>query len=75
MGCIQSERTLKASFASHPLWFHSSVNIRKIKIVAYIYINFSPSLVEKLPRQSHLQANREFTHGMCSNSGKASMAS
>ena len=41
-------------------------------LIQCIYINFSHSLVEKLSRQTHLQANREFTHSVCSNSGMAS---
>ena len=45
---------------------------RKIKLIAYIYIHFSLSLVEKSPRRSHLPANRESTHSVCSNSGTAS---
>ena len=38
---------------------------RKIKLIAYIYIHFSLSLVEKSPRRSHLPANRESTHSVC----------
>ena len=37
------------------------MNNRKIKLIAYIYIHFSLSLVEKSPRRSHLPANREST--------------
>ena len=48
------------------------MNNRKIKLIAYIYIHFSLSLVEKSPRRSHLQANKESTHSRCSNSGTAS---
>ena len=48
------------------------MNNRKIKLVAYIYIHFSLSLVEKSPRRSHLPANIESTHSVCSNSGTAS---
>ena len=48
------------------------MNNRKIKIIAYIYIHFSLSLVEKSPRRSHLQANKESTHSGRSNSGTAS---
>ena len=42
------------------------MNNRKIKFIAYIYIHFSLSLVEKSPRRSHLPANRESTHSVCS---------
>ena len=48
------------------------MNNRKIKLIAYIYIHFFLSLVEKSPRRSHLPANRESTHSVCSNSGTAS---
>ena len=48
------------------------MNNRKIKLIAYIYIHFSLSLVEKSPRRSLLPANRESTHSVCSNSGTAS---
>ena len=48
------------------------MNNRKIKLIAYIYIHFSLSLVEKSPMRSHLPANRESTHSVCSNSGAAS---
>ena len=60
------------SFASDPYAVHSSMNNRKIKVIAYIYIHFSLSLVEKSPRRSHLQTNKESTHSGCSNSGTAS---
>ena len=46
------------------------MNIRRIKLkhIAYmfIYIHFSLSLVEKLSRRPHLQANRELKHSVCS---------
>ena len=54
---------------------HSSMNVRKIKLIAYIYIHFSLSLDENLSRRSHLQANIEFTHSVCSNSGTATLTS
>ena len=60
------------SFASRPTAVHSSMNNRKIKLIAYIYLLFSLSLVEKSPRRSHLPANRESAHSVCSNSGTAS---
>ena len=41
-------------------------------IIAYIYIHFSLSFVEKSPRRSHLPGNRESTHSVCSNSGTSS---
>ena len=57
---------------TRPTAVHSSMNNRKIKLIAYIYIHFSQSLVDKSPRRSHLPANRESTHSVCSNSGTAS---
>ena len=57
------------SFTSDQLSVHSSVNVRKIKLIAFIYIHFYLSLVDKLSRRSHLQANREFTQSVCSNWG------
>ena len=63
------------SFASDPLRFiapsavHSSMNNRKIKLIAYIYIHFSLSLVEKSPRRSHLQQT-ENLHTVCVQTGE-----
>ena len=54
----------KCKLCCRPTVVHSSMNIRKIKLFAYIYIHFSLSLIEKLTRRSHLQANREFTYSV-----------
>ena len=56
------------SWSYEPQWVACKVN----ELIAYIYVHFCLSLVEKSPRRSHLPANIESTHNVCSNSGTAS---